>query len=99
MGNFIKASYAAITATYGFLTPDLWTKIEVRTNIASKSRRQAPDSSSRLAALPVAVRGVLVAPPARCQEGLLSASRASGASRSVFYSRVEQFDVVFAVLG
>lgn len=29
MGNFIKASYAAITATYGFLTPDLWTKIEV----------------------------------------------------------------------
>lgn len=30
MGNFIKAAYAAITATYGFLTPDLWTKIEVR---------------------------------------------------------------------
>ncbi|GAA5911688.1 hypothetical protein JCM8208_002208 [Rhodotorula glutinis] len=28
MGNFIKAAYAAITATYGFLTPDLWTKIE-----------------------------------------------------------------------
>lgn len=24
MGNFIKATYAAITATYGFLTPDLW---------------------------------------------------------------------------
>jgi len=30
MGNFIKAAYAAITATYGFLTPDLWTKIDVR---------------------------------------------------------------------
>ncbi|KAK4054645.1 40S ribosomal protein [Microbotryomycetes sp. JL221] len=28
MGNFIKATYAAISQTYGFLTPDLWTKIE-----------------------------------------------------------------------
>jgi len=24
MGNFIKATYAAITATYSYLTPDLW---------------------------------------------------------------------------
>lgn len=37
MGNFIKASYAAITATYGFLTPDLWTKIEVRPCPSSRS--------------------------------------------------------------
>lgn len=24
MGNFIKATFAALSATYGFLTPDLW---------------------------------------------------------------------------
>jgi hypothetical protein len=24
MGNFIKATFAALSTTYGFLTPDLW---------------------------------------------------------------------------
>jgi len=28
MGNFIKATYAAITQTYAVLTPDLWPKLE-----------------------------------------------------------------------
>ncbi|KAH9455431.1 hypothetical protein Pst134EA_022896 [Puccinia striiformis f. sp. tritici] len=27
MGNFLKATYAAITATYGILTPDMWQQI------------------------------------------------------------------------
>jgi len=27
MGNFLKASFSAITKTYGFLTPDLWREI------------------------------------------------------------------------
>lgn len=27
MGNFLKATYAAITATYGILTPEMWQKI------------------------------------------------------------------------
>lgn len=27
MGNFLKATYAAITATYGMLTPDMWQQI------------------------------------------------------------------------
>ncbi|SCZ89814.1 BZ3500_MvSof-1268-A1-R1_Chr9g10604 [Microbotryum saponariae] len=27
LGNFIKATFAAISQTYGFLTPDLWEKI------------------------------------------------------------------------
>jgi len=27
MGNFLKAAFAAITKTYGFLTPDLWREI------------------------------------------------------------------------
>jgi len=26
--NFIKATYAAITQTYAYLTPDLWPKLE-----------------------------------------------------------------------
>ncbi len=26
MGNFIKATYAALALTYGYLTPDLWKK-------------------------------------------------------------------------
>ena len=26
LGNFVKATYAALAATYGFLTPDLWSK-------------------------------------------------------------------------
>jgi len=29
MGNFLKAAFAAITKTYGFLTPDLWREIPV----------------------------------------------------------------------
>ncbi|KIO28079.1 hypothetical protein M407DRAFT_243164 [Tulasnella calospora MUT 4182] len=29
MGNFLKASFSAITKTYGFLTPDLWREIPV----------------------------------------------------------------------
>ncbi|KAM0751328.1 40S ribosomal protein S2 [Meredithblackwellia eburnea MCA 4105] len=29
MGNFIKATYSAITATYAFLTPDLWEAIAI----------------------------------------------------------------------
>ena len=24
LGNFVKATFAAVGATYGFLTPDLW---------------------------------------------------------------------------
>ena len=26
LGNFVKATYAALAGTYGFLTPDLWSK-------------------------------------------------------------------------
>jgi small subunit ribosomal protein S2e len=28
LGNFVKATFAAIGNTYGFLTPDLWTETE-----------------------------------------------------------------------
>lgn len=89
MGNFIKASYAAITATYGFLTPDLWTKIEVCPSIPPLSRSRAgvlispPLPPLPPAALAVALRGVLVPPPARRQEGLLNASLCSGCARSL----------------
>ncbi|KAE9401551.1 40S ribosomal protein S2 [Gymnopus androsaceus JB14] len=31
MGNFLKATFAAITKTYAFLTPDLWREIPVST--------------------------------------------------------------------
>ncbi|KAJ2966698.1 hypothetical protein NUW54_g13732 [Trametes sanguinea] len=27
MGNFLKATFAALTKTYAFLTPDLWREI------------------------------------------------------------------------
>jgi len=30
LGNFVKATFAAIGNTYGFLTPDLWKNIEIR---------------------------------------------------------------------
>jgi small subunit ribosomal protein S2e len=26
LGNFVKATYAALASTYGFLSPDLWAK-------------------------------------------------------------------------
>lgn len=27
MGNFLKATFAAVSKTYGFLTPNLWAEI------------------------------------------------------------------------
>jgi len=48
MGNFLKATYLALRATYGYLTPDLWSKthfrpspIQEHTDFLSKSTKVA----------------------------------------------------------